>query len=150
MGEGVEEYGHSKDDPENVLVRVDPRYFRPTEVELLLVRDFSFYMKLFTNAYYPVHMLSCAGVGGCHFPFREFQKPLRKGCFTDIAARAAVKRKMLALVHQHPGVTCEMERFCASTGFMAARILARLFYMCIWFYPPQISLGSAPMRNARA
>eukprot|EP00752_Nemacystus_decipiens_P009684 g8653.t1 len=36
VGEGVEEYGHVKGDPENVLVRVDPRYFRPTEVELLL------------------------------------------------------------------------------------------------------------------
>ncbi|CAM9422117.1 unnamed protein product [Sphacelaria rigidula] len=36
VGEGVEEYGHAKDDPENVLVKVDPRYFRPTEVELLL------------------------------------------------------------------------------------------------------------------
>lgn len=39
-GEGVEEYGHVKDDPENVVVRVDPRYFRPTEVELLLVSVF--------------------------------------------------------------------------------------------------------------
>ena len=38
VGEGVEEYGHIKDDPENVVVKVDPRYFRPTEVELLLVR----------------------------------------------------------------------------------------------------------------
>lgn len=37
VGEGVEEYGHAKGDPENVLVKVDPRYFRPTEVELLLV-----------------------------------------------------------------------------------------------------------------
>lgn len=37
VGEGVDEYGHVKGDPENVLVRVDPRYFRPTEVELLLV-----------------------------------------------------------------------------------------------------------------
>ncbi|CAN0588243.1 unnamed protein product, partial [Laminaria digitata] len=36
VGEGVEEYGHIKDDPENVVVKVDPRYFRPTEVELLL------------------------------------------------------------------------------------------------------------------
>lgn len=42
VGEGVEEYGHVKDDPENVVVKVDPRYFRPTEVELLLVRDRSF------------------------------------------------------------------------------------------------------------
>lgn len=40
MGEGVEEYGHAKGEPENVLVRVDPRYFRPTEVELLLVSAF--------------------------------------------------------------------------------------------------------------
>lgn len=38
MGEGVEEYGHVKGDPENIVVKVDPRYFRPTEVELLLVR----------------------------------------------------------------------------------------------------------------
>lgn len=38
MGEGVDEYGHVKGDPENVVVKVDPRYFRPTEVELLLVR----------------------------------------------------------------------------------------------------------------
>lgn len=37
VGEGVEEYGHVKDEPDNILVRVDPRYFRPTEVELLLV-----------------------------------------------------------------------------------------------------------------
>lgn len=37
VGEGVDEYGHVKDDPENIVVRVDPRYFRPTEVELLLV-----------------------------------------------------------------------------------------------------------------
>lgn len=37
VGKGVEEYGHLKGDPDNVLVRVDPRYFRPTEVELLLV-----------------------------------------------------------------------------------------------------------------
>ena len=38
VGEGVEEHGHIKGDPDNVVVRVDPRYFRPTEVELLLVR----------------------------------------------------------------------------------------------------------------
>lgn len=38
VGEGVDEYGHVKGEPENVVVRVDPRYFRPTEVELLLVR----------------------------------------------------------------------------------------------------------------
>lgn len=37
VGEGVEEYGHVKGDAENIMVRVDPRYFRPTEVELLLV-----------------------------------------------------------------------------------------------------------------
>ena len=37
VGEGVEECGHVKGEPENVLVRVDPRFFRPTEVELLLV-----------------------------------------------------------------------------------------------------------------
>lgn len=37
VGEGVDEYGHVKGEPENILVRVDPRYFRPTEVELLLV-----------------------------------------------------------------------------------------------------------------
>ncbi|CAN0343122.1 unnamed protein product, partial [Laminaria digitata] len=37
VGEGVEEFGHVKDEPDNILVRVDPRYFRPTEVELLLV-----------------------------------------------------------------------------------------------------------------
>ena len=37
VGEGVDEYGHVKGDTDNVVVRVDPRYFRPTEVELLLV-----------------------------------------------------------------------------------------------------------------
>jgi len=36
VGKGVEEYGHVKGDPSNVVVRVDPEYFRPTEVELLL------------------------------------------------------------------------------------------------------------------
>ena len=35
-GEGVEEIGVDKSDESNVLVRVDPRYFRPTEVELLI------------------------------------------------------------------------------------------------------------------
>ena len=35
-GKGVEEIGHLAGDPENVLVRVDPRYFRPTEVDLLV------------------------------------------------------------------------------------------------------------------
>jgi len=32
----VDEIGVDKNDPSNVLVRIDPRYFRPTEVELLL------------------------------------------------------------------------------------------------------------------
>merc|ERR1719203_2123764 len=32
----VEEQGVDKNDPSNVLVKIDPRYFRPTEVELLL------------------------------------------------------------------------------------------------------------------
>jgi len=32
----VEEIGVDKNDPSNVIVRIDPRYFRPTEVELLL------------------------------------------------------------------------------------------------------------------
>jgi GDPmannose 4,6-dehydratase len=35
-GEGVEEVGRDKADPEHVLVRVDPKYFRPTEVDLLI------------------------------------------------------------------------------------------------------------------
>lgn len=35
-GEGVEEVGYDAKDPERVLVRVDPQYFRPTEVELLI------------------------------------------------------------------------------------------------------------------
>lgn len=39
VGEGVDEFGHVKGDPENIVVKVDPRYFRPTEVELLLVSD---------------------------------------------------------------------------------------------------------------
>ena len=32
VGEGVEEYGVDAADPEHVLVRIDPLYFRPTEV----------------------------------------------------------------------------------------------------------------------
>ena len=32
----IEEIGVDKNDPSRVLVRIDPRYFRPTEVELLL------------------------------------------------------------------------------------------------------------------
>jgi GDPmannose 4,6-dehydratase len=35
-GEGVDEIGVDKADAERVLVRVDPQYFRPTEVELLI------------------------------------------------------------------------------------------------------------------
>lgn len=35
-GKDVDEVGHLKGDPENILVRVDPKYFRPTEVDLLL------------------------------------------------------------------------------------------------------------------
>jgi GDPmannose 4,6-dehydratase len=35
-GEGVEEMGVDKADPSRILVRVDPQYFRPTEVELLI------------------------------------------------------------------------------------------------------------------
>ena len=34
----VDEYGVDADDESNVLVRIDPQYFRPTEVELLLGR----------------------------------------------------------------------------------------------------------------
>lgn len=44
VGQGVEEHGHVKDEPENVVVRVDPRYFRPTEVELLLVSTSTVYL----------------------------------------------------------------------------------------------------------
>jgi len=36
QGEDVEEIGVDKADPSRVLVRVDPQYFRPTEVELLI------------------------------------------------------------------------------------------------------------------
>ncbi|EWM25959.1 gdp-mannose -dehydratase [Nannochloropsis gaditana] len=32
----VNEVGYNKADPEHVLVKIDPQYFRPTEVELLL------------------------------------------------------------------------------------------------------------------
>jgi len=35
-GTGVDEYGCDEANPENILVRIDPQYFRPTEVELLL------------------------------------------------------------------------------------------------------------------
>ena len=35
-GEGIDEVGVDAKDPERTLVRVDPQYFRPTEVELLL------------------------------------------------------------------------------------------------------------------
>ena len=35
-GKGVNEIGVDKSNPENVVVRVDPQYFRPTEVELLI------------------------------------------------------------------------------------------------------------------
>lgn len=35
-GEGVDEIGCDKANPERVLVRIDPKYFRPTEVELLI------------------------------------------------------------------------------------------------------------------
>jgi GDPmannose 4,6-dehydratase len=36
QGRGVNEIGVDKADPEKVLVRVDPQYFRPTEVDLLI------------------------------------------------------------------------------------------------------------------
>lgn len=35
-GEGVDEYGVDASNKENILIRVDPQYFRPTEVELLI------------------------------------------------------------------------------------------------------------------
>mmetsp|Transcript_41711 Transcript_41711/g.130662 ORF Transcript_41711/g.130662 Transcript_41711/m.130662 type:complete len:353 (-) Transcript_41711:490-1548(-) len=35
-GEGVEEEGYEAGHPERVLVKVDPKYFRPTEVDLLI------------------------------------------------------------------------------------------------------------------
>jgi len=35
-GEGVDEVGFDAADPDRVLVRIDPKYFRPTEVDLLL------------------------------------------------------------------------------------------------------------------
>lgn len=35
-GEGVDEKGVDKADPDHVLVAIDPAYFRPTEVELLI------------------------------------------------------------------------------------------------------------------
>merc|ERR1711990_977219 len=35
-GKGVDEEGFDKSDPQRVLVKIDPKYFRPTEVELLI------------------------------------------------------------------------------------------------------------------
>ena len=35
-GKGVEEEGYDAANPERVLVKIDPKYFRPTEVELLI------------------------------------------------------------------------------------------------------------------
>ena len=35
-GSGVDEVGYDEANPDRVLVRIDPRYFRPTEVDLLL------------------------------------------------------------------------------------------------------------------
>jgi len=35
-GKGVDEMGYDSANPERVLVRIDPKYFRPTEVELLI------------------------------------------------------------------------------------------------------------------
>ena len=35
-GEGVNEEGYDASDPKRVLVKIDPKYFRPTEVELLI------------------------------------------------------------------------------------------------------------------
>lgn len=35
-GEGVDEIGFDEADPERVLVKIDPAYFRPTEVDLLI------------------------------------------------------------------------------------------------------------------
>ncbi|KAL1507647.1 hypothetical protein AB1Y20_007264 [Prymnesium parvum] len=35
-GKGVDEVGFDKANPDRVLVRIDPKYFRPTEVELLI------------------------------------------------------------------------------------------------------------------
>lgn len=36
MGEGVDEVGVDSDDESRVLVRIDPKYFRPTEVDILI------------------------------------------------------------------------------------------------------------------
>ena len=33
-GEGVDEVGFDKAEPSRVLVKIDPKYFRPTEVQL--------------------------------------------------------------------------------------------------------------------
>ena len=35
-GEGVNEEGYDASDAKRVLVKIDPKYFRPTEVELLI------------------------------------------------------------------------------------------------------------------
>ena len=35
-GEGVDEVGYDKANPARELVKIDPKYFRPTEVELLI------------------------------------------------------------------------------------------------------------------
>lgn len=35
-GTGTDEVGCLKDDPDRIIVRIDPRYFRPTEVDILL------------------------------------------------------------------------------------------------------------------
>ena len=35
-GEGVDEVGWDADEPGRALVRIDPKYYRPTEVELLI------------------------------------------------------------------------------------------------------------------
>lgn len=36
VGDGADEIGYEKGNPQRVLVRIDPRYYRPTEVELLI------------------------------------------------------------------------------------------------------------------
>merc|ERR1719197_1921799 len=35
-GKAVEEVGYDMNNPDRVLVKIDPKYFRPTEVELLI------------------------------------------------------------------------------------------------------------------
>jgi len=42
----VDEIGVDADDESNILVKIDPRYFRPTEVELLLGDPTKAYEKL--------------------------------------------------------------------------------------------------------